>query len=80
MEHKMTILFIGKKSRTTRHQLLPIYLRVTIEGRRFEVATHQHVKSSEWSASAGKVIGRSETAFKGNMALDIIRKRVYDYG
>jgi len=38
MKPKMTILFIGKKSRTTKHQLLPIYLRVTIEGKRFEVA------------------------------------------
>ena len=79
MEPKMTILFIGKKSRITRHQLLPIYFRVTIAGKRFEVATHHHVKLMEWSPSAGRVTGRSETAAKINMALDIIRKRVYDY-
>ena len=51
MKPKMTILFIGKKSRTTKHQLLPIYLRVTIEGERFEVATHRHTKLSDWSPS-----------------------------
>jgi site-specific recombinase XerD len=79
METKMTILFIGKKSRITRHQLLPIYLRVTVEGNRFEVATHQHVKPTEWSPTAGKVKGRSETAMETNIALDVIRKRVYDY-
>lgn len=79
MEPKMTILFIGKKSRTTRHQLLPIYLRVTIRGKRFEASTHQHVKPSEWSPSAGKIKGRSETAVETNMALDVIKKRVYDY-
>ena len=45
MEPKMNILFIGKKSRTTRHQLLPIYLKVIIQGKRFEVATHQHAKT-----------------------------------
>lgn len=78
METKMTILFYGKKSRITRHQLLPIYMRVTIEGNRFEVATHQHVKATEWS-SAGKIKGRSETAMQTNMALDVIKKRVYDY-
>jgi hypothetical protein len=49
MNPKMTILFIGKKSRTTRHQLLPIYLRVTIEGKRFEVATHRHVEPADKS-------------------------------
>lgn len=79
METKISIMFIGKKSRITRHQLLPIYLRVTIEKRRFEVATHQHVKPSEWSALAGRIQGKSETAIDINMALDIIKKRVYDY-
>ena len=79
MEHKMTILFVGKKSRITRHQLLPIYLRVKIEGKRFEVATRQHVKPSERSLSACKIKGRSEIAVETNMALDIIKKRVYDY-
>jgi len=52
MGPKMTILFIGKKSRITRHQLLPIYLRVTIAGKRFEVATHRNAKPSDWSSSA----------------------------
>jgi site-specific recombinase XerD len=79
MKPKMTILFIGKKSRTTRHQLLPIYLRVTIEGKRFEVASHRHVEPIEWSSSAGKVKGRSESAVETNMALDLIKKRVYEY-
>jgi site-specific recombinase XerD len=80
MEPKITILFIGKKSRTTRHQLLPIYLRVTINGKRFEVATHRHVKPSEWSPSAGRVKGKSDTAVETNMALDMITKKVYEYG
>jgi site-specific recombinase XerD len=79
MEPKLTILFIGKKSRTTRHQLLPIYLRVTIDGKRFEVATHRHIEPSGWAPNAGKVNGTSESAQETNMALDVIRKQVYDY-
>ena len=75
MEPKMIILFIGKKSRTTRHQLLPIYLRVTIKGKRFEVATHRHVEQAEWSPSSGKAKGRSDSATETNMALDIIKKK-----
>ena len=69
MKPKMTILFIGKKSRTTKHQLLPIYLRVTIEGKRFEVPTHRHAKPSDWSPSAGKVNGRSEIAIETEYGL-----------
>ena len=55
----MNIAFISKKARMTKYQLLPIYLRVTIEGKRFEVSTHQHVKAFEWSLSCGKVKSRS---------------------
>lgn len=79
MEPKTTILFIGKKSRMTRHQLLPIYLRVVIDGKRFEVATHQHVLPYQWSASQGMVRGKSETATQVNTALDLVKKQVYDY-
>ena len=79
MEPNMNILFIGKKARMTKHQLLPIYLRVTIESKRFEVSTHQHVKTAEWSPSGSKVKGRSESALEINTELDIIKKQVYDY-
>jgi site-specific recombinase XerD len=79
MEPKFKIGFIGKRSRTTRQHLLPIYLRVTIDGKRFEVATHQHVKPSQWLPSAGKAIGRSESINQVNTELDLIKKKVYDY-
>ncbi|MEJ7736985.1 MAG: site-specific integrase [Chitinophagaceae bacterium] len=79
MEPKMNILFIAKRSRITRQQLLPIYLRVTIEGKRFEVATHRHVKQTEWCPLSGKVKGKSDSATETNMALDLIRSKVYEY-
>jgi site-specific recombinase XerD len=44
-----------------------------------ELATHQLVEPSEWSATAGKVIGTSESAIETNMAFDVLRKKVYDY-
>ena len=79
MESKMTILFFGKKASTTRYDLLPIYLRVTINGKRFEVATNRHVRPEEWSAIGGKLRGRSESANDNNTELDLIRSRIYEY-
>lgn len=79
MEPKMTILFIGKKSRTTRHDLLPIYMRVTINSKPFEVSTNRHVRPSEWPAAGGKVRGRSDSANDTNTGLDLIRSRIYEY-
>ena len=79
MDSKISVRFIGKRSRLTSHQLLPIYLRVTIDGKRFEVATHEHTDPSDWSPSAGKVSSSSATALHTNMALDKIKRKVYDY-
>lgn len=70
MEPKISVHVIGKKSRLTSHHLLPIYLRVTIDGRRFEVATHEHTDPSEWSPTAGRVIGASAPPLYTNMTLD----------
>jgi len=79
MDSKLSVHFIGKRSRLTSHYLLPIYLRVTIEGDRFEVATHEHTDPSDWSPSAGRVSGTSATAMHTNMVLDEIKRKVYDY-
>ncbi|HKZ64790.1 MAG TPA: site-specific integrase [Chitinophagaceae bacterium] len=79
MDPKIAVHFIGKRSRLTSHHLLPIYLRVTINGKRFEVATHEHTDPSEWLPSAGKVSGASATTIHTNMSLDEIKRKVYDY-
>jgi hypothetical protein len=57
MEQKMNILFIGKRSRMTMQKLLPIYLRVTIDGKRLEASTNLHAHPFLWSPFAGKVKG-----------------------
>jgi len=79
METKISVHFIGKRSRMTRHKQIPIYLRVIINKKRLEVATHRHVEPSLWNPSAGRVKGKSDTALDTNMALDMIMKKVYDY-
>ena len=68
-----------KKIKDYKDELLPIYMRVTINGNRFEVATHRHVEPTQWSSSSGKVAGRSDSAVETNMALNLIKKKVYEY-
>jgi hypothetical protein len=79
METKMTILFYGKKNKMTTEALLPIYLLVTIDGRRFEVTTKRYVESGKWSTEAGKVKGNSEEARGINVFLDVLKQKVYNY-
>jgi hypothetical protein len=49
MNAKLSILFYGKKSRITTKELLPIYLRVTVDGERIEPSTHRYVHKDKWS-------------------------------
>lgn len=79
METKMSILFYGKKGKTTREKLLPIYLRVTINGERFEVSTKRYIEKNKWSIEAGCAKGGSEEARSVNTHLDILKQKVYDY-
>lgn len=50
MKNKIAILFYTKSSRALKNGLLPIYLRITIDGIRVEVSTSKYVEKSKWSA------------------------------
>jgi hypothetical protein len=60
MDTKISILFYGCKARTTQDNLLPIYLRVTINGQRFEISTQRYLEAYKWSFPAGKAKGNTE--------------------
>lgn len=79
MEAKMSILFFGKKTKNESDKLLSIYLRVTINGERFEISTQRYVEPLKWSTSAGKVKGNSEEVRSINHYLDNLKHKVYTY-
>ena len=82
MESRLSIFFYAKKtkkSRKTETNKLVIYLRATINGKRFEVSTNRSVERAKWSSAAGKMKGNSEEVRSINQHLDMVRQRVYDY-
>lgn len=79
METRVSIMFYGKKTGMNEGKSLPIYMRATICGQRFEVSSNRYVEPSKWSKEAGKVKGNSEEARSINHRLDIMKQRVYDY-
>lgn len=66
----MTILFSVRQSKVNRNNQLPIYMRVTIGGARFEIATGKFVLQEKWSAGSGRVKGTSLEAREVNALLD----------
>jgi site-specific recombinase XerD len=79
MEARMSILFFGKKTKNDSDKSLSIYLRITINGQRFEVSTQRYVEPAKWSSVAGKVKGNTEDVRSINQYLDSLRQKVYDY-
>ena len=79
MQSKMSVLFYAKRAKATTNGLIPIYLRVTIDGQRLEISTKRYLDASKWSSVAGKMKGTSEEARSLNNYLDVLKGKVYDY-
>ncbi|MBX3165118.1 MAG: site-specific integrase [Bacteroidetes bacterium] len=79
MNTKIAILFHLKRSKTTTDGLVPVYMRVTINGERLEISTKRYVEESKWIVSAGKLKGNSEEARITNEYLDTLKAQVYQH-
>jgi Arm DNA-binding domain len=79
MSASMNVLFYAKKTKTTTEGLVPIYMRVTIDGNRFEISTKRYVKIEQWSSKAGRMKGNHEEAKQINSLLDAFKVKVYDH-
>lgn len=79
MQARISILFYAKRAKSTTNGLIPIYLRVTVNGQRIETSTERYVESSKWSVEQSRVKGNSKEAYSINTYLDILKGKVYDY-
>ncbi len=59
MNHTTKILFYLRNSRVNKKGEAPIYMRVTINGKRIDLAISRYIDPDKWSSSAG--------AWKGNL-------------
>jgi len=68
-----SILFYIVRSKSNRNNEVPIYCRLTVNGRLKEFSTHIWVKDDQWDSKAGKVKGTKESAKTANHNLESIR-------
>ena len=78
MKTKVSILFYAKKAKAAVNGLIPIYTRITINGKRIELSTNRFVEISKWSTEAGKMKGTSEEARSINNHLDLLKSQIRD--
>jgi site-specific recombinase XerD len=78
MKSKICILFYTRTANQSKNGLVPIYLRLTVNGKRIEISTNKFIEESKWNKAAAKLKGYSEEARTINSYLDILKNKVYE--
>jgi len=79
MNAKLSILFYAKRAKTTTDGLVPIYIRVTVDGERIEFSTKRYTHPDKWSIEGNRMKGTSVESKSTNSYLDALKAKVYDY-
>ena len=77
MENTLSILFYLKKGKNKNALEIPIYMRITVDGRRNEISTKRKIDPKLWNPEAMAMKGNSEEARILNNFLDNLKSRVY---
>ena len=76
MNVKTTLHFYAKSTKANSDGLFPIYVRLTVDGKRFEYSTKKFIDPSKWSSESSRIRGNSEEARSINSLLDFTRNRI----
>jgi site-specific recombinase XerD len=72
------LLFYLKKPKNYAKGNMPVYMRITIDTRRVEIAAKREWDAARWNPSAGRATGTKEDAKVLNAYLDVLQTKVYE--
>lgn len=78
LEQTLGILFYQKKQKNYTVGEVPIYLRITVNGNRIEIATKQSCEPARWNSQAQRVRGTNEASRSINAMLDTLERQVHE--
>ncbi len=78
MQNLLSVLFYIRRNKVDKKGRVPIYMRITYDGKRAEVSTMRKVELSKWNSNGNIVNGTSSEAKLINRNLDIMRNRVHE--
>ena len=73
----LAILFYLRRDKSKNSHEVPIYLRITVNGQRAEMATKRIIDPKKWNNEGGFAKGTKEEIKSLNEYLDILRSKVY---
>ncbi|RKR82923.1 integrase-like protein [Mucilaginibacter gracilis] len=72
------VAFYLKKQKTTQAGKLPIYARMTVNGKRIEISVKRSIEEHNWNATKGMAKGSREGTVKVNKYLDQFKAGIID--
>ncbi len=78
MKTNFSLLFYLKKPKNHQNGLVPIYLRITVNGKRAETSTGRECEPTLWNSTAGRFKGTKEEIKSFNAYLDNLQAQIYE--
>ena len=76
MKYDLSILFYIKRAKEDRNGLIPIYLRITVNGERSELSANRKIELTKWDSKSQRAKGRSEESKALNNRLDQLENSI----
>ena len=77
LEKSFGLLFFMRKPKNYTSGLLPVYLKITVNGQPKEISTKRHWNPARWSSESGRALGNKEEVKTLNAYLDELQQMVY---
>lgn len=77
MKTTFSLLFYLKRPKSYENGPMPIYLRITVDGKRAETTSGRECEPSQWNSTAGRLKGTKEEVKSFNAYLDDLQTKVY---
>ncbi|SDH12963.1 site-specific integrase [Mucilaginibacter gossypii] len=78
MIKNVAILFYLKKRTNAKEEKVPVYVRITCDGQRAELATGQKIEAKFWNPSEERAKGKTDGVSKLNTELNEVQLRITD--
>jgi site-specific recombinase XerD len=78
MTKNVAILFYLKKRANAKEQKVPVYMRITVDGQRVEIATGERIEPKLWDPSEGRARGRTPEIEEINSTLSKLEMKIND--
>ena len=72
-----SILFFLQRNKATKDGKAPIYLRITVNGKRSQISIKRKVDIDKWNSESGKVIGKSLEVKELNRYLNSLENKIF---